>query len=271
MKDYHLHTDFGDGKNSVDSMAEKAADGGIEEIAFTEHLSPFFSNVHRRTGIKMHIYEKDIPVYFDECREAEDKHGIKVLKGFEISYLEHDEDELKRVVDENNPDILLIAVHHLDLLEDWEKEKAGYSIYSARVFDELGRQYLDMREPYRQYHARLNRAIDARFEDYCDLVGVAHLNQLKSSTSYELEKDMPFINITLDHIIYKNFYLEVNFHYFSSEHETRPNFDVSKEYLHRGGKGLWFGSDSHTDKELARASVYYPLFEELKTNLEGVK
>lgn len=60
MQDLHLHTDFSDGKNTIEEMAEAAVSCGLREICFTDHV---------REGSDWW------PDYFKTCRIAAKKYA----------------------------------------------------------------------------------------------------------------------------------------------------------------------------------------------------
>ncbi len=72
--DYHTHTVYSDGKNTLLENAVRAKELGLTAIGATEHG---FS--HKAFGIKRKEFDK----YIKECKEAEEKTGVKVLVGLE--------------------------------------------------------------------------------------------------------------------------------------------------------------------------------------------
>lgn len=72
--DYHTHTKFSDGKNTLLENAMRAKEMGLTAIGATEHG---FS--HRALGIR----RKEMPQFIRECREAEERSGVRVLVGIE--------------------------------------------------------------------------------------------------------------------------------------------------------------------------------------------
>ena len=74
--DYHTHTPYSHGKNTVAENTEQAQKIGLKEIAITDHG---FS--HKAFGVK----RKEISACRKECEEAEAKYGVKVLLGLEAN------------------------------------------------------------------------------------------------------------------------------------------------------------------------------------------
>lgn len=78
--DYHTHTLFSHGKNSVLEMAFAAKELGLSEIGICEH-GPMHYN-----GVKAERFKE----LAEECKEVERETGIKVLTGIESNVLDFD-------------------------------------------------------------------------------------------------------------------------------------------------------------------------------------
>lgn len=72
--DFHTHTPYSHGKNTVLENAVRAKELGLRAIAVTDHG---FS--HRMFGLK----RKEVPALTAECRAAERETGVRVLVGIE--------------------------------------------------------------------------------------------------------------------------------------------------------------------------------------------
>lgn len=76
--DYHTHTPFSHGKNTVLENAERAKELGLKEIAIADH-----GYTHVAFGLR----RREIQKYRSECEEASKKTGVKVLVGLEANVL----------------------------------------------------------------------------------------------------------------------------------------------------------------------------------------
>lgn len=74
--DYHTHTPYSHGKNTVAENTARAKELGIKEIAITDHG---FSHV--AFGLR----RKEVPAYKAECIAAEKEFGVRVLVGIEAN------------------------------------------------------------------------------------------------------------------------------------------------------------------------------------------
>ena len=110
--DYHTHTKYSDGDNTVLENALKAKELGLKEVAITEH-----GYSHIWFGLK----RKEHPSYAAEIGEAEKQAGIPVLIGMEnnIRGISGKCDILEK--DYEDFDIYLAGIHvviHYDRLKD---------------------------------------------------------------------------------------------------------------------------------------------------------
>ncbi len=76
--DYHTHTPYSHGKNSVEENARRAQELGIKEIGIADH-----GFAHVTFGLS----EKKLQAYKAECKQAGEKYGIKTLVGMEANIL----------------------------------------------------------------------------------------------------------------------------------------------------------------------------------------
>ncbi len=74
--DYHTHTPYSHGKNTVEENAKRGKELGLKEIGIADHG---FSH------ITYGLSKKKLAAYRAECRAAEEKLGIKVLVGMEAN------------------------------------------------------------------------------------------------------------------------------------------------------------------------------------------
>lgn len=72
--DYHTHTPYSHGKNTVDENVARAKEVGLQKVAITDHG---FSHVV--FGLRRRQLEK----YKADCKAAQEKYGIEVLVGIE--------------------------------------------------------------------------------------------------------------------------------------------------------------------------------------------
>ncbi len=74
--DFHTHTPYSHGKNTIAENAEQAKKLGMQAVAITDH-----GFLHLAHGMK----RKDVAVFEAECKAAEEALGIRVLRGMEAN------------------------------------------------------------------------------------------------------------------------------------------------------------------------------------------
>ncbi len=111
--DYHTHTTFSHGKDSILDNALSAKERGLKELAITDHCYG-----HRIYGIK----QKKVPYMKELCREASLKTGVNVLFGVEANILGESGKTDMKIADMEYMDIYLAGVHKFityDALKEW--------------------------------------------------------------------------------------------------------------------------------------------------------
>ncbi|MBO7369270.1 MAG: histidinol-phosphatase, partial [Clostridia bacterium] len=71
LKDYHVHTTFSDGKNTMEEVVVKAIEKGLKEIGFSDHSYTFFDTSYC-------VKRSDIPTYLKEAERLRAKFGDKI-------------------------------------------------------------------------------------------------------------------------------------------------------------------------------------------------
>ncbi len=123
--DFHTHTVYSHGKGTVLENAERAKELGLQAIGITDHG---FS--HLIFGIK----RKKIPSLVRDCREAEQKTGVKVLVGIESNIRGRSGlCDLKKS-DFENFDLYLAGIHICIRDEKCSDMKINYGGYLRKKF-----------------------------------------------------------------------------------------------------------------------------------------
>jgi histidinol-phosphatase (PHP family) len=116
--DYHMHLiddDATDGNiESVDPYVETAAQRGVDEIGFTEHVYCFRQTLELWTlPYQLERCGNDLDDYCDVVIEAK-RQGLPVKLGLEVDYVAGRLDEIRDVLAPYPWDFLLGSVHWLD-------------------------------------------------------------------------------------------------------------------------------------------------------------
>lgn len=120
--DYHLHTRFSDGSSGVGDVLDRAAELGLPEIGFSDHLIP--EELDDGYGIP---YPR-LQDYIDTVRlAAAQRPGLRVLIGMEIDYVPGHVDEVRRMLERLDLDYVVGSVHLVDGLPfDLEESLRAY-------------------------------------------------------------------------------------------------------------------------------------------------
>lgn len=116
--DYHVHSSFSDGEETIEKIIDVAIQRGIEELAITDHYDPYDENLRKET--------KDITgliVHFNKIRDYAKGKPIKVYCGIETCT---DEIGNLRLEQEcmNQCDLIITSPHYVE--GNWEFIKGNY-------------------------------------------------------------------------------------------------------------------------------------------------
>lgn len=168
--DYHTHTPYSHGKNTVEENVARAAEIGLKQIAISDHG---FS--HIAYGLR----RWEVPAYVEECRTAAKKYGIDVLVGIESNIRGFEGKADLKEYDYENFDVYLCG-NHVFIFYDHTKDTLVYGWGNYLVQGLFRHTSKKMRERNtRAYiNAIKNNPIDA----------ITHLNYLCPSNSLEVAK-----------------------------------------------------------------------------------
>ena len=102
--DYHTHTPYSHGKNTVLQNARAAEKTGLKEIGITDH-----GFNHLLFGLK----RKNLTALRAEIEEAEKLTGVKVLMGMESNLISVDGDTDMRLEDLQYFDLYVCGLHEV--------------------------------------------------------------------------------------------------------------------------------------------------------------
>ncbi len=167
--DYHTHTVYSDGDNTILENVTRAKEVGLREIAITEHgFSHVWFGIHR----------KEMPQFIKEIREAEAQTGMRALVGIESNIR-----GISGLCDLNesdyeNFDVYLAGVHvviHYDRCKD---SKIGWGSWLKNKFHTKPSKKLIEYTTKAYINAIKNHPIDV----------LTHLNYLCFSDAVEVAK-----------------------------------------------------------------------------------
>ncbi len=168
--DYHTHTPYSHGKNTVDENVARAKELGLKQIAISDHG---FSHV------VFGVRRKDVPQYIADCKAAQEKYGIDVLVGIESNIRGLDGKGDLTEKDYENFDVYLCG-NHIYIWYDKFIEMFRYSYvnFFAEKFHVKPSQKRLARNTKAYINAIKNNPIDA----------VTHLNYICPANALEVAK-----------------------------------------------------------------------------------
>ena len=168
--DYHTHTPYSHGKNSVDENVARAKEIGLKQVGISDH-----GYSHVVYGLKRHLTDN----YVRDCKQAAEKYGIDVLVGLESNICGIGGGADLKPCDYDNFDLYLCGNHvfiYYDTLQDHMKYFWGNMI--ARRFFKKTPQGLVDYNTKAYINVIKNNPIDA----------ITHLNYLCPCKTLEVAK-----------------------------------------------------------------------------------
>ncbi|BDX37590.1 histidinol-phosphatase [Tenuifilaceae bacterium CYCD] len=166
--DYHMHTNFSDGRDTHEDMLASAQMKGISEIGFTDHISV------KPIGWSMDLFS--IPLMIETVGQLKEKSSnIAVKLGAEVDYIAGKEKQIAELLKQIPLDYCIGSVHFVD---DWnfDTDIAPYDQININAF-------------YRNYFDLVQRSAKSGLYDimgHCDLAKkFAYYPSLKLDKLYE--------------------------------------------------------------------------------------
>ena len=234
-KDYHVHTNFVDGKDDAEEVVLQAIKSGISEIGFTEHAHVPFDPVCSMSEENTVLYRKKIHDLKEKYAEK-----ITVLCGIEMDYYSLDRPE--------NYDYVIGSIHYLKVkgevfLIDFSPKNTIECIDKA-----FGGKKEDFLKCYYEKVASLKEKTDADIIGHLDVItkfenrGVSFNEEYPPADSYWKS--------AVDSLCGKCVF-EVNTGGISRGYKFYPYPDKNKlEYIYSAGGRVVLTSDSHSKNTL---------------------
>lgn len=197
---YHTHTNFSDGRNSLEEMLERAVELGWDEIGISDHMI-IHKNIKKTPGYNLLAERDSKEVYKDsfknsldcfrkhsECvRKAAKNFPIKVFIGYEVDYFTYDgwEDEFKEFIKQIDHDYLLNGNHFfID-----EKSDGVIDIYRYDLLN-LGEGFDSFEAYLKRHYETIKKSVESGLFDI-----LAHLDYARRTLNH---KFFPCVKERLD-------------------------------------------------------------------------
>src|SRR4051812_9857073 len=124
LSDYHMHTTLcGHAEGSIDEYVARAAELGLDEIGFSEHIYLYHLPPERRDP-EIAPREEEMAVYVRMVEDARARHpGIPIRLGLEADYIPGREETLSRILQSFPFDYVYGSVHFIG---DWGFDDSRY-------------------------------------------------------------------------------------------------------------------------------------------------
>ncbi|MDP4153607.1 MAG: histidinol-phosphatase HisJ family protein [Bacillota bacterium] len=227
-EDYHIHTEMSHDSDAkhMDACA-RAAELGIDEIAFTDHYDIGLTEIEE--GCNFNVAEMKEKVGL--CREKY-KDRLKIRFGIEIGQPHNDLERSLEVIKRAEYDFVLCSLHN---------NKSGIDFYYVDYkninFDELYESYLS--------------DIDDMIKNFKDFDVLAHVTYpvryaMKTIKSFDVTKHYPHLREIFKKLISMGKGIEVNLSTLRTGlSDPMPDFETVKLYKKLGGEIITIGSDAH--------------------------
>lgn len=238
LSDWHVHTSFSsDSESSIDSMAQKAIQLGLNSICFTDHNDYDYPE-YSEDG-KM-LFQLDVNNYIQAVAAAKDKYSrqINIYTGVEQGLQPHLQDIINTFDSDQQLDFI-IGSSHMTYGSDpyypefWNNREAAASINS-----------------YFNYILE-NLSVIHNFDVY------GHLDYIiryapNQDADYNWLDYRECIDIILKTLIENGKGIEINTGGLKyGLRETNPAFGILHRYKELGGEIITIGSDAHKPEHLA--------------------
>ncbi len=222
MIDFHLHSNTSiDSPMTIAEIVTAAKQRGLTRICLTNHYEP--------AEVKQGDFDQSMTPEMFEAYHAEiqqQQQHLKVGFGVEMSYLEDDEDEIKRILSSYDFDYVLGSVHYAQ----------GKKVASAKNRGTFDEQQL----PF-DYFNRLKNAIQSNLFD-----AIGHIDIFKKvmpEPDFATVKDSWY---EIAQLLKKHdTVFEINTSREAIEDNFYPSRDIIKFLFANGADKITLGSDAH--------------------------
>ncbi len=226
MYDYHMHSTVSfDGRGTPEAMAAAAAEAGLKEICFTDHIDYLNST----DSVMNPFTQQDYRKAYDHLEAA----GVKIRKGVEYGMTPDNLQQMKQDLTMYPFDYVLGSVHLVD----------GEDIYMAPYWE--GKT---ISQVYRRYLQEVLTVVRVH-EDFDVLGHLTYVCKCRGNTEktvlrYEAYADL--IDPILMELVRKGKGMEVNTSGVDRCGDFLPDAQVFRRFRELGGEIVTVGSDAHS-------------------------
>ncbi len=234
--DFHIHTTFGDGCDSAESIVKEAIKRSLKKIGFSEHSYTFFDKSYCMSEEGAQMYKAEIEMLKEFYRP-----DIEILCGIEQDYYSASPAE--------SYDYIIGSVHYLRFGNDYIPVDESAEILKNAVQKYFDGDFYAACEKYYQTMSHIVQKTDADIIGHFDLI--TKFNEKYKFFDEKNERYVRAYNSAVDALIPFDVPFEINTGAISRGYKTvpYPSPDIM-EYIHQKGGKTILSSDSHTKDTL---------------------
>lgn len=234
--DFHIHTTFGDGCDSAESIVKEAIKRNLKKIGFSEHSYTFFDKSYCMSEEGTQMYKAEIEMLKEFYRP-----DIEILCGIEQDYYSASPAE--------SYDYIIGSVHYLRFGNDYVPVDESAEILKNAVQKYFDGDFYAACEKYYQTMSHIVQKTDADIIGHFDLI--TKFNEKYKFFDEKNERYVRACKSAVDALIPFDVPFEINTGAISRGYKTvpYPSPDIM-EYIHQKGGKTILSSDSHTKDTL---------------------
>lgn len=229
MFDYHMHSIVSfDGHNTGLELARAAADRGLTEICFTDHV-----DFDASSPVQTMVF--DVQRYNQEYDHLEVP-GLKIRKGMEFGLTDGNQSLLLQRLSQRHYDFVLGSVHFVDGVDVYYKE-----YWEGKIPAQAQQRFLE------QTLAMVNAHQDFDVLAHMTFLMKSPYNPVRAPLSFDAHREV--MEEILRVLAQKGKGLEMNTSGVDRSVGFLPTIDVFRRFHELGGEIVTVGSDAHrTDR-----------------------
>ncbi len=234
--DFHIHTDFCDGKDAAEDIVKAAIDKGLKTIGFSSHsYTPFDTDYC--------MNEQDTKDYFAQIKILKEKYAdkIEIFCGIEKDYFSD--------TDTSKFDYVIGSVHYVKKGENYLSVDLSKDDFVSNVAKHFGGDYFAFAKEY------FDTLKDVVNKTKCDVIGhfdiITKFNENGTLFDENDERYQKLALDTVDKLIKNDVIFEVNTGAMSRGYKSTPypaEF-ILKRIAEKGGT-VCLSSDAHSKEGL---------------------
>ena len=226
MFDYHMHSVVSfDGHDAPEAMLRAAANMGLKEICFTDHID-YFANVEKQEW----VFDTDV---YNAAYDHLTHDTVKIRRGLEFGIKPYNASQLREELKRRNFDFVLGSVHFVD-----EKDVYFPEYWGDMTVFQAERRYLEETLACVQAH-----------EDFDVLGHLTYISKARANPAprpVPMEEHRELIDEILRVLARKGKGMEMNTSGVDRCGDFLPYEPYFRRFKELGGEIVTVGSDAHT-------------------------